>query len=95
MVETLVGERTGMNMNIAMNTNTNANVTASQSYETALSLILMDHDMILLRPLLHDFTNEEVIWVDSDTAGSSKHPSNQRCVGPPQFPVPNRMALSQ
>lgn len=26
-------------------------------------VILMDPDMILLRPLLHDFTNEPVLWV--------------------------------
>jgi hypothetical protein len=27
-------------------------------------IMLLDPDMILLRPLLHDFTNEQVMWVD-------------------------------
>jgi hypothetical protein len=30
-------------------------------------VMLMDPDMVLLRPLVHDFTNEEVLWVDSDS----------------------------
>lgn len=29
-------------------------------------IILMDPDMVLLRPLLHDFRNEKVIWVEDD-----------------------------
>lgn len=29
-------------------------------------VMLLDPDMILLRPLMHDLTNEEVLWVDSN-----------------------------
>lgn len=31
-------------------------------------VILMDPDMILLRPILHDYTNEDVVWVEENPA---------------------------
>jgi hypothetical protein len=70
----------GMNMNIAKGENLKTSTTAGSNSDPELRdgiVILMDPDMILLRPLLHDFTNEQVIWVDSDTTGASKHPVEQ------------------
>lgn len=70
----------GMNMNIAMNKNINMDdhngINSDQSLRDGI-VMLMDPDMILLRPLLHDFTNEQVIWVDSDTTGNTKHEQTQ------------------
>jgi hypothetical protein len=64
----------GMNMNIAKGENATTTTTSSTDSDLRDGIvILMDPDMILLRPLLHDFTNEEVIWVDSDTTGNTKH----------------------
>jgi hypothetical protein len=36
-------------------------------------ILLLDPDMILLRPLLHDFTDQEIIYASADKNGSS-HP---------------------
>jgi hypothetical protein len=51
------------------------NVTADSDLRDGI-VILMDPDMVLLRPLLHDFTNEQVIWVDSEK-DHSKQPATK------------------
>jgi hypothetical protein len=43
------------------------NKTASPDVEDSI-VILMDPDMILLRPLLHDFTHENMLWVETNPA---------------------------
>jgi hypothetical protein len=39
------------------------NNTATSKLDDAI-VMLLDPDMILLRPMVHDFTNENVLWVD-------------------------------
>lgn len=44
-------------------------------------VMLLDPDMILLRPLVHDFTHEEVIWVEdnvTDKVVRHGHPIGQQ-----------------
>jgi hypothetical protein len=43
------------------------NTTATKELEDSI-VILMDPDMILLRPLVHDFTDESVMWVEDKPA---------------------------
>jgi hypothetical protein len=65
------------NNNYSINNTTSTIINTDANEEENGIVMLLDPDMILLRPLVHDFTNEDVIFADETIDGSDGNAKNR------------------